>query len=386
MNSGAAHPQDRSQIPITSTVVATLFDPSLPGGQSSGRIAIGATAVTLQSENQSIDLPLESLEVKLGGAGNRLLFLSHPSFPERSAYTLDHSLLKHPAFDEWAHLAQARGKVRRIKRLFWGTLVGMTILCIATLCGIWVARDPLINAAVDQIPVSIETTLGDSVITPLIDQANDLTPHNELMQPLRELFQPLLDQLADSPYTFNLYLIEDDSINAFAVPGGHIVVHSGLILKAETPEQIQGVLAHEIAHVARRHSLKQLVNQAGTMLVISVALGDLTSLNTLTAGYGSKLMSLGHSRDAEREADAFGVRLLQDAKINPRGLVGFFELLEAEHGTSAHTVSFMSTHPATGERINNLKAQLAKNKHEYPASAFNLTDYQAKLRSHLDPQ
>lgn len=368
---------------------ATLFDPSLPGGKARGEMVIESHQLRLQTEDTAFTLPLDGLQVALGGAGNRLLFLSHPSHPDRSAYTLDHTILREPAFDQWSDLNQARRKVRRFKRVFWGTAAALVFLAVTGGTGLWLARKPLVSAAVNQIPPSVEIALGDAVITQFVDETGTSSGglnQAALIDPLRELTQPLIDALDDSPYHYKLYLLEDNSINAFAVPGGHIVVHTGLILKAASPEQIQGVLAHELGHVDRRHSLKQLVNQAGTMLIISFALGDISALNTVVAGQATKLLSLSHSRDAERDADDFGFKLLQKANINPAGLAEFFRLLEKEH---AHTpgsdaLAFMSTHPATNERIQTLQSQQSASTRDYPESPFDLAAYQATLQSYLD--
>jgi len=363
---------------------ATLFDPSLPQGKASGDLTIESHQIRITTEHGAFTLPIQELQVSLGGAGNRLLFFKHPSHPDRSAYTLNHAILREPVFGQWAHLQSAKKKVHRFKRVFWTTAAALCLLAASGAAGLWLARKPLIHAAVSQIPPSVETQLGDAVIGQFTSASNDLTEQTDLIQPLRTLAQPLIDAIGDSPYEYTLHLIEDDSINAFAVPGGHIVVHTGLILHADTPEQIQGVLAHELGHVDRRHSLKQLVNQAGTLIILSVALGDITSVNTVIAGQATKLLTLSHSRDAERDADAFGFDLLQQADINPAGLTGFFELLEHEHGDLSEAVAFMSTHPATSERIDSLNQKINATPRDYPNSTFDLPAYQAALRKHLN--
>jgi beta-barrel assembly-enhancing protease len=153
-----------------------------------------------------------------------------------------------------------------------------------------------------------------------------------------------------------LHVLRDATPNAFAIPGGHMALHTGLLEMAKTPEQVAGVIAHEISHVTQRHSLRNMMQSAGLSMVFGVLLGspDLASL----AGMAEELQALSYSRDMEREADDVGWNYLLKAEINPRGMVEFFELLAKEEGVSGNMPALLSTHPATAERIANLQERL----------------------------
>jgi Zn-dependent protease with chaperone function len=139
--------------------------------------------------------------------------------------------------------------------------------------------------------------------------------------------------------------------NAFALPGGRIVVMRELIAKAETPEEVAGVLAHELGHIAGRHAEAQLIRATGLQLLLSLATGG----DTISTAAGVATI-LQYSREAERQADAFAQAMLEAAAIDPLGLKRFFERILKDEGRSEGGVfgkigSIFSTHPGTDERI-----------------------------------
>lgn len=146
--------------------------------------------------------------------------------------------------------------------------------------------------------------------------------------------------------------------NAFALPGGHIVITRGLLETATAPDEVAGVLAHEIGHVARHHPEAQLVRIAGVQVLLSIATG--TSGGTNVSSLAGLAAILQSSRDAEREADAYAVAMLSAAHIDPLGLKHFFEKVLAEEGKSSGGAltklgTVFSTHPVTTERIELIK-------------------------------
>jgi predicted Zn-dependent protease len=160
-----------------------------------------------------------------------------------------------------------------------------------------------------------------------------------------------------SEFTWETKIIKDDkTLNAFATPGGHIYVFSGLIKYLDNEDQLAGVLGHEIAHADKRHTTKQLQTQYGIALLLSVALGD--NPGTL-AQIATGLATLKFGRDAEREADDFSVVYLAGTNYYAcNGAAGFFEKTLAEN-QSGGTPEFLSTHPDPGNRVQaiNTKAQ-----------------------------
>lgn len=154
-------------------------------------------------------------------------------------------------------------------------------------------------------------------------------------------------------YDYDLFVADDAAINAFALPGGVVVVNDGLIEATRTPAELAGVLAHEIQHVELRHGLQALVKQAGVAMIAIVVTGDIGG--NLASDLGGRLLGLKFSRDAESEADATGLDRLVAAQVDPAGMATFFELLAEK---SDGGVALLSTHPASDRRAEALRARI----------------------------
>jgi Zn-dependent protease with chaperone function len=154
-----------------------------------------------------------------------------------------------------------------------------------------------------------------------------------------------------------LTVFDTPIVNAFALPGGRIAIFSNLIATAETPEELTGVVAHEIGHVANRHSEAQLVRGIGLQLLLSLASGG--SGGDHLGEFASVLAILQYSRDAEREADDFAQKTMTAAHIDPLGLKHFFEKIQKLEGEGTSIWgdlgTMISTHPVTQERIDAIK-------------------------------
>jgi predicted Zn-dependent protease len=166
------------------------------------------------------------------------------------------------------------------------------------------------------------------------------------------------------PYGFTVANYRD--LNAFALPGGPVWVNRGVLQAARTESQVAGVLAHEIAHVARRHAAQQISKGLianGLLGLLGAVLGNAGGARTAQTGAqviaGGYLMKF--SRDDEREADRVGVEILRRAGWDPRGLPEFLEILRRQAGRDPGSVEvFLSTHPSPGERVQQLRAQLSR--------------------------
>jgi len=155
-------------------------------------------------------------------------------------------------------------------------------------------------------------------------------------------------------FPWDVKIIKDDAVqNAFATPGGHIYVFSGLIKYLDTEDQLAGVLGHEIAHADRRHTSRQLQQQYGISLLLSLVLGENPNqLAQLATGLGQ----LKFSRDFEAEADKYSVIYLNGTSYYAcDGAAGFFR--KAEQSGQSTTPEFLSTHPNPGSRIEAIETE-----------------------------
>ena len=161
------------------------------------------------------------------------------------------------------------------------------------------------------------------------------------------------------PYTFSI--ANHREINAFALPGGPVWIHRGAIQAATNESQLAGVLAHEVAHIARRHAADQLTKRLvadGLLGLLGAVLGNDRSART--AQIGAQVLAGGYmlkfSRDDEREADRVGAEIVRRAGWDARGLIEFMEILQRQQGRDPGSVEiFLSSHPAPGERATLLR-------------------------------
>ena len=159
----------------------------------------------------------------------------------------------------------------------------------------------------------------------------------------------------DSRFKYEVHIAQDDSPNAFALPGGVIVVHTGLIAATTRAEELAGVLAHEVQHVELRHSLRGVIKDMGLRGLWAFVMGDLGG--SLAGQAALELTSLRFSRSDEREADEHGFDALVAAGIDPAGMPAFFKTLGQKAG--GQVPAFLSTHPASEERDRELSQRLA---------------------------
>ncbi len=168
-------------------------------------------------------------------------------------------------------------------------------------------------------------------------------------------------EAGEYPYTFKVVL--DESINAFALPGGPTYIHTGLILAAENEAQLAGVMGHEIAHVALRHGTnrasKANLLQLGMLLGSSAAGGGIGgTLAQLGIGFGASSVLLRYSRKAEKDADILGAYMMARVGYNPIEAARFFETLEAQSGQRGAVAEFFSSHPNPGNRMERIQEEI----------------------------
>jgi hypothetical protein len=212
---------------------------------------------------------------------------------------------------------------------------------------------------------------------PEVERALPLLPADH---PMSKYIASLGQKLAASapgykfPYTFKV--VREKSVNAFALPGGPIYVHTGLIELA-TESELAGVMGHEISHVVMRHSTRQASRQMKAQLPLAIlggvlgatvggAVGSLAQMGmSITAGS----VFMKYSRDAEIEADMVGAQIMYDAGYDPQAAVSFFNKLKAQGGSSGGP-GFLSSHPDPGNRAKNISSILSR----FPPKQFQDVD------------
>lgn len=232
----------------------------------------------------------------------------------------------------------------------------VALLAVASISLFSCKRDSKVNEFL--FPVENDIKLGqqladeiasDPQTYPVLDSASNVDAY-KYMYDLRDVVLNSPEILYKDRFAWKLKIIKDDNtLNAFAAPGGFIYVYTGLIKFLDTEHQLIGVLGHEIAHADRRHSINQMKKNMGVQVLLNVALGNDSQIGQVLAG----LQSLKFSRTDESEADEYSVRYLCGTKYEASGAAGFFEKIEAQGGSSVP--EFMSTHPSPGNRVKDIK-------------------------------
>jgi predicted Zn-dependent protease len=163
--------------------------------------------------------------------------------------------------------------------------------------------------------------------------------------------------------SWQVFVIDDSkTVNAFATPGGYLYVYRGLLETAQNEAELAAVMAHETGHVVARHAARSLITAYGIDAVASLAAGSnpglLTKIATNVAGQG---LLLTHSRADETEADEFGARYASAAGYDPHAFSTFFQRLQKEEGNTPAVLSYLSDHPATGDRITHINQYIQAN-------------------------
>lgn len=338
-----------------------LFGPGLPGAGQSAKARWEFEALRITAAGQEFSASGRALEVRGAGFNNEHLRVAWRDAAGEFTLFLETAAARAvfaanaPASLK-ATLGLAESAARRTDIRFkwgWAALALVLLLPVLLLLGFYLQADAIAGWVAERVPVEMEQKIGE-----LTEQRIKLEfrPRTEgvaydAVQALGRRLEP------PSRFKYRWHLVDRPEVNAFAAPGGVIVVFSGLLRQAQTPEEVAGVLAHEIGHVELRHSLKAAVKALGFQALLSLALGDLAS--TLAGDLAAKLTELQFSRDAEAEADRYGLQRLLEASVDPRGLPTFFaRLAQQEKGLALPAM--LSTHPPSKERMETLESAIEK--------------------------
>ena len=180
----------------------------------------------------------------------------------------------------------------------------------------------------------------------------------ELVQAIPVVYADQIDSVEDIPWEFSFTLLDDDqTVNAFALPGGPTFVTDALFDRFETTGQLAGVMGHEIGHVLHRHGLERMAQQnllQGLAGAATVGVGDVSG-GQVAAMVGN-FLQMRYGRDQELQCDREGILLMVEAGYDPRSMVGVMEILaEASGGSGRGVPEWASTHPDPGNRIERIK-------------------------------
>lgn len=225
---------------------------------------------------------------------------------------------------------------------------------------------PLLSAQLArQTPDSIKARIGGAALTEVVKLIAYLPGetkqarycHGEAgLAALGKISSRILSGM-DTPPRIQVFAIDAKLVNAFALPGGYIVITSGLINAAASAEEVAGVVSHEIGHTYHQHPTQAIYRTTAVSLLVSAIIGDFSG-GILATGIAEWALNSSYTRDAEREADRFAIERLNATNIDGRGLLRFFEALDKESENRTEKKGFLdllSTHPRTEDRISYIR-------------------------------
>lgn len=251
----------------------------------------------------------------------------------------------------------------------------------------------------EELSPLMERKLGEQIMRD-IRRNRDYLNDEPLQEYLNGLGNSLLavrpEARGETQYDFFFFAVRDPMLNAFALPGGFIGVHSALVLAAQNESELASVMAHEIGHVAQRHIARMLGKQKQDMLIplAAMVLGALTATASPDAGIAMMMggqglaiqRQLNFSRDAEREADRVGLDIMREAGFETSGMINFFgRLQQASRNYTDSAPPYLRSHPMTTERIADIEARTRDQRYRQHADSLDFPLIQARLKVLQDP-
>ncbi len=319
--------------------------------------------VEIYRTNLHIETPDKSLERNWPYKEIKILEQPVPPQPARLTARKTPNARLYIEPENWSHL-----KAKLPKSAFpgitlstsWNYLMGYAGLSVTFILGTVLFGPKLFEYASQMIPQSTEKKIGQLAIESSINGPVCVAPKGQAS--LEKMVQKL-QQGMKRDIAFNVRVVSDDeTLNALAAPGGHLVIFSGILKKADSVDEVASILAHEMAHIEMNHPMKSLTRNLGISLTLQMMFGNTGAISN-TAKLAGIFNQLHYNRQDELEADLVGQNLLRKANIDPSGLGLFFERLKKEEaerrsGDESDFPEFLvyfSTHPHTQTRINKLK-------------------------------
>jgi beta-barrel assembly-enhancing protease len=339
-----------------SEITGTLHSPRLPAAGMPVRLKFLGELLRIEGAGTQ-DILADALEVSVTGFHDDTLQLAWQQDDGTHAVTVNdpvsQKLLVASAPPSIARKLGGRRADIRFHRGKWATVVGILAGLLLLVVLVWWQSERVTAWLASKVSQETEEHIGARALAQL-ELENELTQEGLAATTVADIGARLT---VGSKYKYRWYVSEDKEVNAFALPGGIVVINAGLIRKAGSAEELAGVIAHEVQHVEHRHTLQQMIHAAGWAAVLAVALGDVSAITAIVV---HQLGNLRNSRKLETEADNEGMKALARAGIPFGGMPSMFKRLqEEEKRVGDDTPGLLSSHPATDERIADLE-RLAK--------------------------
>jgi Zn-dependent protease with chaperone function len=302
-------------------------------------------------------IPLSECLLDLGGESGRMVFCRNAArdltiFSEAGGFAEALGERSGGLLAEPLH-ALVRREAGEGRRFFGWLVAGALAAAVIGVAG-YQALLLAARAAITHVPIAVDERIG-AMAMQAIGPQGQLAPDHAASRFVTGVVARLEPHAAIPGLKFRAIVVEDPEVNAYALPGGQIVVYTGLLAKAGSGDQVAGVLAHEMAHATLRHGLEQVGRSMGIVAALQLLVGDAGGLLAAGSQVAQKSILTSYGRGAETEADLEGARMLHEAGLDPRAIAEFFATLEREQGDLPAALAWLGSHPLHRQRIKSIE-------------------------------
>jgi len=313
------------------------------------RLSISAETLRREVFQQDIKntelIGRDRLLIRFGADGAELLDIHSAEFVKEFQY-------------QFPYVKESQNFLEKIAHSGWYGLLAILATFVTAVLLIYFFVVPWVgDVAARLFPQKYEVELGTVMYGNIIQQYTVDSAKTELVNELVKNID------FESPYDLHFTVVDYDMKNAFAMPGGYIIIYSGIMKGMEGYPDLIGLLGHEVSHINKKHTLRSLFRSLSSYIFISILLNDVNGITTAVLENINSLKTLSFSRKLEQEADMEGLQIMLNNKVDPYGMVRLFENLMKE-GDIPDKIEFMSTHPVTKKRISYLKEKISEAKYE----------------------
>ncbi len=336
-----------------------LYGPGLPPAGVKARAHFEESVLVIQGRGHWFTIQGDKLRLNTGGFDGRQWLLSWytPSGPVTAmlqgedAVEVFIKLAPAAVSDELRKVRREHGDKGRMFRFGATLLAVLALLPVVALGLFWIYGDAVSRWAADRVSQEQKDRLGELAFEQMRSSLN-LVERGEVRE-MVEFIGVRVTTGSRNRYVF--HVADSPQVNAFAFPGGHVVVYTGLLRATKNANELAAILAHEASHVEKRHTLRNIIHALGWRAALSAALGDLSG--GIWENMAAELGNMGYSRDLEREADSEALVMLRRAAVSADGMLPFFERM-AKPETEGSGI--WATHPSSQERVAALREQIAR--------------------------
>ncbi|MFT5198880.1 MAG: putative Zn-dependent protease [Planctomycetota bacterium] len=328
---------------------------SIPNGSCSADIVVNSEGIHAQAEESPArNLPFRGLRLRRDESGALIATSGDGAWSvscmDPGFYRALETVAGNDLNQQLTTLAGQKTSTRK-KHLFSCALV--LVICGAILWSLPKLFQSTVSASVSALPMTVDEALGEAA-QDAMDAGGSIVDDELIVQAVQAIVDRLAPHAAMDGLTYQFRIVRNEQANAYALPGGFITVFTGLMEQSTSPNQVAGVIAHEMAHAKLRHGLLKVAHSGAFSAAMAIVFGNVGGLESIALELFTLQQVNDHSQDAETEADVEGVRILVAAGIDPQGLVDSFLAMQERYGDMPSAIAWASSHPQFDDRIDSI--------------------------------